>query len=275
MNPATIGQDLLYPTIEIALQAGTIVLKHYKNTTFHLKEDASPLTQADLQSHHFITQALKKIAPIPVCSEEDPLAYDERKDLSYLWLLDPLDGTKDFLAQNDGFTINIALLQNNLPILGIVYAPATKALYYAYKNGGAYFSQINSSFDPKNAINLSALPNISRPPIACASNFHNNQATQEFLQRHNLKAIQLGSSLKLCALAHQKADIYPRLNGTKEWDTAASDIILTESGGIILDIETKKPLIYNKSDIKNNHFIAFAKSQINGQIHQKFCSGVL
>lgn len=268
-----IKQDFLHSVIELALQAGKIILKYYKNTHFELKKDGTPLSQADLQSHYFLTHELQKMNYAPVCSEEDPMEYQDRKDLPFLWLLDPLDGTKDFLAQNDGFTVNIALLKNNLPILGVVYAPALKELYYATKNNGAYFCQIQETFNPDNSISLNCFnANNSRKPIACISNFHNTKETQEFIQRYNLETLKLGSSLKLCALASKKADIYPRFNGTKEWDTAASDIILSESGGIILDIETKKILSYNKPDLRNNYFIAFSKDQINGKIYRDFHS---
>ncbi|PAF46696.1 hypothetical protein BKH46_06945 [Helicobacter sp. 12S02634-8] len=268
--------NLLYPTIKLAYAAGEIILKHYKNPTFTLKADQSPLSIADMQSHHFLSAKLNAQSHIPVCSEEAPLSYAERKDLPYLWLLDPLDGTKDFLAQNDGFTINIALLKNNLPILGIVYAPALKELYYAYQGKGAYFLS-TTNFDPTQAIKITPQSPITSPsnPIACVSNFHDTPQTQDFLQHYNLTPLPLGSALKLCALATHKAHIYPRFNGTKEWDTAASDIIITEAGGVILDCKTKQPLLYNKPDLRNNHFIAFSKSLIDGKIYRDFLANML
>lgn len=271
-------QDLLYNTIDIALQAGKIVMSFYnKNINIDIKFDKTPITQADIESNNFIIDSLLNISPYKICSEEAILEYEIRKDLDYYWLIDPLDGTKDFIEKKGGFTINIALINNNYPILGVVYAPYFNELYFALKNYGAYtidkkyLLTQKKIFDKKYLIKNQEKLNGKRKIkdksiIACDSVFHSTTKTKEFLLKYNLKTIKQGSSLKFCSLANGKADIYPRFNGTKEWDIAASDIILRESKGIIIDYITKKPIEYNKENMKNNYFIAFAKSQINGDI---------
>lgn len=272
---------LLYQSAMIAIKAGELVLKYYGLEDFKLKSDSSPLTKADLESNTLITQELQAKSPYKVCSEEAVLEYEERKDLEYYWLIDPLDGTKDFLAKNGGFTINIALIHKNRPILGVVYAPAFYQLYFALKGFGSFTCESQTL---KNALDSKTLnpawleqnkqklngERIAKEEqiIACDSMFHSTKQTQDFIAKYHLKVQKYGSSLKVCALAEGKADIYPRLNGTSEWDTAASDIVLEEAGGIMLDYESKKPLQYNKQSLRNPYFLAFAKSQVGGVIYR-------
>lgn len=269
----------MYDVALIALEAGEIVLGHYGLEDFDVKADASPLTKADLQSHIFLTNRLEKT--YPVCSEEAVLDYAVRKDLEYFWLIDPLDGTKDFLAQNGGFTINIALIHKNRPILGVVYAPVFSKLYCALKGFGSFTFGVESLMDAKrhggiHQEYLARNKQILRGNrviqdaqiIACDSLFHSTQKTRDFLNRYGLKVQKYGSSLKVCALAEGIADIYPRFNGTNEWDIAACDIVLEESGGVVLDCQSKQPLLYNKENFRNNYFIAFAKTQVGGSIYQ-------
>lgn len=279
-------ESLLYKTALIALEAGDVVLKYYGLGDFALKQDSSPLTQADLESNALITQKLQEIAPYKVCSEEAVLEYEERKDLEYFWLIDPLDGTKDFLAQNGGFTINIALIYKNRPILGVVFAPAFSKLYIALKGYGSFSFNADSlkNAQEKNALDLTWLQiNKQRlsgkrvaentQMIACDSVFHSTQATQDFINKYHLNVQKYGSSLKICALAEGKADVYPRFNGTSEWDIAACEIVLEESGGVVLDCVTKKPLTYNKESFRNNHFVAFAKAQVSKEIYKDIING--
>ena len=273
-------QDLLYKSVLIALNAGKITLKYHGKVGFDLKDDASPITQADLESNAYITQKLQEISSFLVCSEEAVLPYEMRKDLEYYWLIDPLDGTKDFLAQNGGFTINIALICKNAPILGVVYAPFFRELYFALKGFGSYavdgellkkqeISAVSIDFIKQNQIRLNGDRKLkSEKLLACDSMFHSTQETQDFLKKYDLDIIKKGSSMKVCTLAKGEADIYPRFNGTSEWDMAACDIILQEAGGVILDMESKKPLLYNKENVRNNHFIAFAKGQVGGAIYK-------
>lgn len=280
-------ENLLYKTLQIALGAGEIALRHYGVSAFSLKNDKSPVTQADLESNAYITQFLQKNSQYLVCSEEAVLDYGERKDLEYFWLVDPLDGTKDFLAKNGGWTINIALIHKNRPILGVVYAPCFYKLFGALKGFGSFSyatellkdALLESSiqdvkvleFLKTQKIQLDGARKIKDSSIvACDSIFHSTQQTQEFLKKYNLKVQKYGSSLKICALAEGNADLYPRFNGTSEWDIAACDIILEEAGGVVLDCVTKKPLIYNKESFRNNHFIAFAKEQMHKEIYKDF-----
>lgn len=279
-------QELLYQSALSALRAGELVLKYYGLEEFALKSDSSPVTKADLESNTLITQELLANSPYKVCSEEAILEYEERKNLEYYWLIDPLDGTKDFLAQNGGWTINIALIHSQRPILGVVYAPAFHQLFIAFKGFGSFTFEVEKL---KNALKTQTLNVLwlkknkhklsgdiiaqDTQILACDSMFHSTQQTQEFFQKYNLKVQKYGSSLKVCALAEGKADIYPRFNGTSEWDTAACDIVLEETGGEMLDCETKKPLAYNKPSVRNPYFIAFAKSQVGGKIYQDFMQG--
>ncbi len=276
-------ESLLYQTALIATEAGRVVLEYYGLENFDLKEDASPVTKADLESHLLITQRLQEIADFKVCSEESVLDYKDRQDLDYFWLIDPLDGTKDFLAQNGGFTINIALIHKKRPILGVVYAPAFYQLYMALKDFGSFsfepeslkrdFEDLNPQWFKDNKQRLSGARIVKDSQIiACDSMFHSTKQTQEFLSQYDVKIQKYGSSLKICALAEGKADLYPRFNGTSEWDTAASEIVLEETGGVILDCVSKAPLVYNKESFRNNHFVAFAKSQVGKQIYRDFCA---
>lgn len=299
-------QTLLYKTLYIAINAGKIIMKFYGDKTHKQKDNKSPLTQADIESNTYITSQLQHISPYKVCSEEAILEYSEREKLEYFWLIDPLDGTKDFLEGNGNFTINIALVQGHKVILGVVYAPCLHEAYIGLQGFGSFsynisdfktFAKAFNSYEtqlewlrankiPLNKAHakyiygnkLEYLENIDtnikkyildniegdneyskqKKLIACDSIFHSTQETKDFLKKHNTVVLKRGSSLKICSLAGGIADIYPRMNGTSEWDTAASDIILQESGGIIIDLITKQPLHYNKANIRNNHFIAFA-----------------
>ena len=259
---------LAYKVSNIAIKAGEITLKFYGKSEFKLKDDASPLTQADLESNAFITKELEKISEYLVCSEEAVLEYEKRKNLEYFWLIDPLDGTKDFLAQNHGFTINIALIHKNRPILGVVYAPALKELYFGALDSGAYAlknikDNIDESYIEANKIKLNKSPRkLESNLIACDSIFHSTQETQEFIKQHNLTIKKAGSSLKFCVLASNEADLYPRFAGSSEWDIAAGNIILKESGGIIIEIKKKKEIIYNKESLRNANFIAFKNIEL-------------
>lgn len=276
-------QNLLYECAIIAIKAGKVALQYYGLEDFKLKQDSSPITQADLESNAFITQELQAHSPYKICSEEAILEYEERKDLEYYWLIDPLDGTKDFLAQNGGWTINIALIHQKRPILGVVYAPVFHQLFIALKGFGSFTYEVeklksalesqtlNVLWLEKNKHKLSGERIVQDTQIiACDSMFHSTQETQEFFQKYHLKAQKCGSSLKVCALAEGKADLYPRFNGTSEWDMAACEIVLEEAGGVILDCKSKQPLEYNKPSVRNNYFLAFAKSQIGGEIYRDF-----
>ena len=239
--------------IDIAKKAGEKILEIY-NQDYELKfkEDKSPLTLADKEAHNIIQKYLS-IYNIPILSEEDKnIPYEERKNWEYFWLIDPLDGTKEFIKKNGEFTVNIALIYKNIPILGVVYVPVLKDVYYAIKNKGAFKVTKNNKIK---------LP-FTQPEIftIVASKSHLNDETKQFIEKltskiKNYKFISKGSSLKLLMIAEGKASIYPRLAPTMEWDTAASDIIVRESGSKIYNYETKLPLVYNKEKLLNPFFV--------------------
>jgi len=234
--------------IAIAEEAGKKIIHIYNNEGFQTeyKDDNSPLTKADLLSNKIIINGLKKISDYPIITEETPIEYNQRKNWNKFWLVDPLDGTKDFIAKNGQFSVNIALIENQKPILGVVYIPLSGDLYWACKDMGAYKNgtKIYNSSKRKDF-------------IGSDSNFHSTQMTEEFFIKHNISDIKrFGSSMKICKLAEGEIDVYPRLNGTKEWDTAATHIIANEAGCKLVDIQTNKELLYNKEDMNNNFFIA-------------------
>jgi 3'(2'), 5'-bisphosphate nucleotidase len=234
--------------IKIAKKAGKEILQIYHSNDFSvkIKDDNSPLTKADLISNDIIIKELTQKSNYPILSEEMLIDYETRKHWDTFWLIDPLDGTKDFIARSGHFTVNIALIENRMPVLGIIYIPAMDLLYWAEKGCGA-FKDGQRIYNNSNRTDL----------IASDSIFHSSQQTKDFLQKNSITNIKyFGSSLKYCKLAEGEIDIYPRFNGTKEWDTAAGQIILAESGCKIVDVITKKDIIYNKPCISNNFFIA-------------------
>ena len=256
MDGTTNRLDVLTQAVQIAKEAGRIVLEYYNNpssVSVRYKDDASPLTTADLQSNLYITKSLTERFNIPVISEESLLDYSHRKDFKEFWLVDPLDGTKDFLARTDQFTINIALVQEGTPTMGVIYVPALALLYHAQTGSGAF-------------LNGKPIFNSSRREqlIATDSVFHSSVETQAFLKQYNIKDIKkFGSALKFGKLAEGAVDIYPRFEGSQEWDIAAGHVILKEAGCRIIDLTTKQEPIYNKPSTKNNFFIAARRDILN------------
>jgi 3'(2'), 5'-bisphosphate nucleotidase len=241
---------MLNEIIKIATQVGEKIIDLYSSKMdIHKKDDNSPVTMADLVANKFIMEEISKISDYPIVSEETYNFDEPRQHHKIFWLVDPLDGTKDFLAHNDQFTVNIALIEDGNPVLGVVGVPAFGDIYYASKNDGA-FKNGNRIFNNRNS------PEI----IGADSCFHSTEETRNFFKQHNITNIKkYGSSIKLCKIAEGEIDIYPRLNGTKEWDTAAGHIILNEAGGEIIDLVTNQEMIYDKPSIKNNFFIARRK----------------
>lgn len=238
--------------LNIVQKAGNAIMQIYKSADFDIevKSDDSPLTTADIAANRIITGELKKAFNLPVVSEESPVDYKIRKNWNKFWLVDPLDGTKDFIQRNDQFTINIALIENNKPILGVVNVPAMNIVYWAVQGQGA-FKNGNKIYNHGNRTEL----------IGADSNFHSTPEVKLFFKQYNINhVINIGSAIKICMLAEGEIDVYPRFNGTKEWDTAAAHIIANEGGCCLMDIKTKKELVYNKEDIKNNYFIAHRKN---------------
>jgi 3'(2'), 5'-bisphosphate nucleotidase len=209
------------------------------------KPDNSPLTKADIVSHELIEKRLSSISSYPIISEESDNFYTKE---SKYWLVDPLDGTKEFISKNGEFTINIALIENRYPILGYVYSPINKTLYVGGLNKGA-FKVIDSNIEE-------LFVSSSQDPIRIvASRNHLNEETKKYIsQFKNFTLLQAGSSIKLCMIAEGSADIYPRLAPTSEWDTAAAQAIVEGAGGSVQDLKNKR-FIYQKDNILNPHFI--------------------
>ncbi|HEB7546063.1 3'(2'),5'-bisphosphate nucleotidase CysQ [Campylobacter coli] len=244
-----LSQITLKDINDIAIKAGKSVLKIY-NQDFKIsyKDDNSPLSEADLISNEIICKELAKFS-LPILSEENKtLPYEQRKNWEYFWCVDPIDGTKEFINKNGEFTINIALVCKDTPVLGVVYAPALELLYSAKKGEGAF----------KNGVKLPLQRNDDFFKIV-ASKSHLNEQTKDFIDSiqttKQKEFVSMGSSLKLCLVASNEADIYPRLAPTMEWDTAAADAIVREVGKMTYDFDTQKPLVYNKENLLNPYFV--------------------
>ena len=247
--------------IHTAYAAGKEIMEIYESDDLGIesKPDESPLTKADKAANEIICAGLAKITPnIPIISEENiEIPYSQRKDYEYLWMVDPLDGTKEFIKRNGEFTINIALIHNQKSIAGIVYTPVLDKMYYAIKGEGAYIIEDNEQV-PLVANEFRITDDGLK--IVC-SRSHLNEATKAFVDNYtNPELITKGSSLKFLILAEGGAELYPRIAPTMEWDTAAAHIILTESGGRISQLDGT-PLLYNKKNLLNPHFIATANER--------------
>ena len=248
--------------LNIAIDAGKEILNIYNDEIIvNSKEDKSPITQADINSNDLIVNRLKKLeCNIPILTEESVVEWKNRKDWIKYWLIDPLDGTKEFINRNGEFTVNISLIENNYPIFGIIYSPVKSLLYYALKNNGCYKLKTNSNLSTLkdfDKINIKKEKNITTKVIGSRS--HSSKDFQNWVEKKftNFELITIGSSLKFCILAEGKADIYPRFGPTSEWDIAAGHIILEEAGGKLKTIDNKDILYNTKDDILNPHFIAY------------------
>lgn len=253
------NNDLLSAVIQLAHEAGIAIMQIYRsNFAVKHKDDHSPLTEADLAAQWVISQGLQSLCPeLPLISEECELApYTERKQWQRYWLVDPLDGTREFVKRNNEFSINIALIDHEQPVLGVVYAPALDLCYYASSGQGAYKQQGDM---PPQRIHARPL-DLGNITIA-ASRAHPGQKIQAMLghisRQHGApQIINMGSSLKICMVAEGKADMYPRLGLTAEWDTAAAQCILEAAGGMLVDRHGLR-LYYNRKDtILNPEFFA-------------------
>ena len=245
--------DLLPQVVSLAREAGVSVMTIYEtgNVDVQIKADASPLTQADLASHRLIVEGLSRLTPSwPILSEESTkIPFEQRSAWQRYWLVDPLDGTKEFINRTGEFTVNIALIENGFPILGVVYAPVIERMYFALADFGAFremdgnVSQINVCDYKHGAVRV------------VASRSHRGEKLDTFLARiGEYEAISMGSSLKLCLVAEGRADLYPRLGPTMEWDTAAAQCIVEVAGGAVEDINGTR-LRYNKPDLLNPEFV--------------------
>ncbi len=260
------GLDL--PSLQVAALnaarlAGHKILKIYvSDFQIGLKGDQSPLTTADIAAHRCLKEALQSLpTKFPIFSEEDEaLSYQERRQWSTYWLLDPLDGTKEFINRNGEFTVNVALVHDHEPVLGVVYVPVQDTAYYAAAGLGA-FKQVAQMAPEAIRVRKPAPSKL----VIVGSHSHQTPAFRAYLERlnGNYELISIGSSLKFCLVAEGKADLYPRLGPTSEWDTAAAHCIVLEAGGKVVDL-TGKPLRYNTKDsVLNPYFLAYGDDSRN------------
>jgi 3'(2'), 5'-bisphosphate nucleotidase len=250
-----IDAKLLSEVVALARRAGQAILGVYgQQFAVTNKADHSPLTLADTKSHDIIVHGLQALTPdVPVLSEEaSDIPYSERSQWQRYWLVDPLDGTKEFVSRNGEFTVNIALVDNHRPVLGIVHAPVLERDYFACEGIGAFRSDAQAAGRP-----IRVAKRGDGAVRVVGSRSHRGSSLDAFLTRvgaHEL--VEVGSSLKLCLVAEGNADVYPRLGPTCEWDTAAGQCVLEQAGGQVLKLDGE-PLAYNREDTLNPNFVGF------------------
>ncbi|GAA0590971.1 3'(2'),5'-bisphosphate nucleotidase CysQ [Virgibacillus siamensis] len=259
--------------LDISLKAGQEILDVYqKDIEVEVKEDDSPLTQADQRSHQAIMKGLQDAySGIPVLSEEGrDISYEERKDWKQFFLVDPLDGTKEFIKKNGEFTVNIALIDGKYPVMGVIYAPVLDTFYFGREGLGAFKLEGASTADITGEDDLVEksvrLPEVKEGSIVnvVASRSHMSTETEEFIDglraNHEVDVVSAGSSLKFCLVAEGKADFYPRYAPTMEWDTGAGQAIVESAGGQVLRHEDKQRFHYNRENLKNGWFLVKRKA---------------
>lgn len=261
------NQEVVLDILNIAIDGGKEILKIYqKNFNVDLKGDNSPITEADINANNLLKKRLIELEKnIPILTEESLVNWDIRRIWKKYWLVDPLDGTKEFVNRNGEFTVNIALIENNLPIFGVIYAPEKSLLYYGIKNKGSYKlitqDNINTLTEFKK-ININK--NIASKIKIIGSRSHSNKDFQMWVEKNfsQYELISIGSSLKFCYLAEGTADIYPRLGPTSEWDIAAGHVILEEAGGNLKSFDNTEILYNTKENIINPNFLAYGNVAI-------------
>ena len=270
-----IQQQLMAKAYNAAVRAGAVILDIYKREDYHisLKNDQSPLTIADRRAHETIKEYLGSTR-IPILSEEGrEMLYDERKNWELFWLVDPLDGTKEFINGNNEFTVNIALMSDNEAVAAVVYVPYISRMFMAVKGGGAYVKEnVTASADSEadyasigeGLISLPIATKGNEPMQIAISRSHNTPETFAHIDAirscvPDLEVVEQGSSYKFCMLAEGTVDYYVRTSNTYEWDTAAGELILEEAGGSTVAIDSGKHLAYNKELLNNPHFVARSK----------------
>lgn len=267
-------QQYIINAIDAALLAGKEILSIYDDPSsdfeIEKKADNSPLTIADKKAHETIVEILKK-TPFPVLSEEGKhLPYAERRNWETLWIVDPLDGTKEFIKRNGEFTVNIALVCQSVPVMGVIYLPVKQELYFAEEHIGAYKISGITSRDDVSLEELTAsaqrLPSETAGDkfVIVASRSHLTPETESYIedmkrQHSEVELISSGSSIKICLVAEGKADVYPRFAPTMEWDTAAGHAIARAAGMEVYQAGKEEPLNYNKEDLLNPWFIVEPK----------------
>jgi len=269
-----ISKELIRTALHIAFKAGNAIMEIYQHPfEIELKSDNSPLTIADKAAHTVISEGLRDIG-LPILSEEGAqTSYDIRKNWKDFWLVDPLDGTKEFIKKNGDFTVNIALISNKQPEFGVVYAPVPGFMYWGSKSGSFRLNVRQSGdidFENFHSIETLAeqLPCIFRPKgyLVLGSRSHMNVETESFIndlknEHPDLSFISRGSSLKFCTLAEGGADIYPRFGPTMEWDTGAGHAVARFAGCSVVQVQNGLTIEYNKPSLLNPHFIAQCKKK--------------
>jgi len=242
--------------IKIARDAGDKIMEIYAREDFgtRLKSDDSPLTEADLAAHYLIVEGLEKLdSSIPILSEESAnIPWDERKQWDRYWLVDPLDGTKEFIKRNGEFTVNIALIENHEAVLGVVYAPVLDVTYFGDVNGA--FKMIDDDFSKAKTIEVNAHQAGEVWKVVGSRSHLGDSLVSYLAELGEHEMVSMGSSLKLCLVAEGAAHIYPRLGLTSEWDTGASHAVVNAAGGEVVIAENEKPLLYNTKDKLLNPF---------------------
>ena len=290
-------ENCLASALVAAKKAGDKILEVYQgDIDVTYKEDNSPLTLADERAHRTILKILPSFFQhdIPILSEEGKdIPYEQRAEWEYLWLVDPLDGTKEFVKKRDEFTVNIALIEKNRPVVGVVYLPAVGSLYFAAEGLGSYklekIETVGDLLDDsgnssektldlgevvEGALRLPSREAIERPSNQInlvGSRSHGTEALSDFVDKlqenyDRVGFLAAGSALKFCLVAEGKADVYPRFGPTMEWDTAAGHCVVEQSGGAVLRMSEKTSLAYNKKDLHNPYFICLGKSFKNARL---------
>ena len=271
-------ENLLKLAVKAALRAGEEILRVYE-TDFHVetKSDNTPVTIADKISGRCITSILTETG-IPIISEEESVPeYSVRKNWKSLWMVDPLDGTKEYVKRNGEFAVNIALVQDEEPVIGVIYAPVFKDIYFGARGMGSYkitqndvIMELTKKNLPDNLFEFARRLPLQKPPkkytvVASRSHLSTeiNSRIGKFENMYgSVDLINIGSSIKQCWVAEGKAHEYPRFGKTMEWDTAAGQCILEESGNSLIDLHTDKPMRYNKEQMLNNYFVALHNSGV-------------
>ena len=255
--------------------AGKEILAIYNGGKYGVtfKDDSSPLTKADLASHSIIKTELSKAFPdLPLMSEEGKsIAYEERRNWDLYFCIDPLDGTKEFIKRNGEFTINLALIEKQRPVVGVVYVPVKDILYIGGSGLGSYrihdfsktYTELNGMISLRNGIEKLPLPSINNVFTVIGSRSHMNKETEAFIHKlkkkyNTLNIVSAGSSLKFCLIAEGTADVYPRFAPTMEWDTAAGQAIVEGIGGSVINVKNQCVLTYNKHQLLNPSFIVYS-----------------
>jgi 3'(2'), 5'-bisphosphate nucleotidase len=259
---AELNQELLDQIIAIAQDASEKILKVY-NTNFSVehKDDKTPLTEADMAAHDTIVEGLKALTPdTPILSEESAaIPFAERQAWSEYWLVDPLDGTREFIKRNGEFTVNIALIREHYPVLGVIHVPVTGVCYFACQGMGAFKRD-----EKGETLKITARPAHTDKVIVAGSRSHRDSSLDKFLSNlPDYELMPMGSSLKSCLVAEGAADIYPRLGPTSEWDTAAAQCIVEEAGGRLTDLSLNRFKYNSKDELLNPSFLVFGDDAID------------